>query len=80
MWPYPHVNDRSRCSCSTSAHGIAKYVHHVAKMRPMPAKATTAASTVQPSEPCTTALIDATVPMTPSPSVMITSSPYRSAM
>ena len=30
------MNDRSRCSSRTSAHGIAKYVHHVAKMRPMP--------------------------------------------
>ena len=42
------MNDRSRCSSRTSAHGIAKYVHHVANVSPTPASATTAASTVQP--------------------------------
>ena len=69
------MNDRSRCSSSTSAQGIAKYVHQVPNVRPMPAIATTAALTVQPEEPWTTALIDATVPRIPSPSVMITSRP-----
>jgi hypothetical protein len=51
-----------------------------AKVSPTPANATTPASTDHPSGPCTTALIDATVPMIPSPSVMMTSRPYRSAM
>jgi len=47
----------------------------VAKINPIPAKAKTAASSVQPASPFTTALIDATVPITPSPSVMMTSKP-----
>jgi hypothetical protein len=51
------------------------------KVSAVPARATVAASTDQPgpSGP-TTADSDATVPMMPSPSAMITSRPYRSTM
>ncbi|CAM3933989.1 hypothetical protein ISCU110981_20075 [Isoptericola cucumis] len=56
-----------------------KYVHHRPNVSPVPASATSAASTLQPCV-STTADSDATVPMTPSPRVMIARSPYRSAM
>ena len=79
MCPYPHPKTRSRCTRSTSADGMVKYIHHSPKVSPVPARATSAASQLQPCDP-TTAPSEATVPITVSPSVMIVSSPYRSAM
>ena len=51
-----------------------KYIHHMPKVRPTPASATSAASTDQPWA-CTTADTAATVPMMPSPSAMMVSRP-----
>jgi hypothetical protein len=40
---------------STSVHGTAKHIHQQPNVSPTPASASSAASTVQPASPCTTA-------------------------
>ena len=60
--------------------GTTKYIHHRLNVRPTPATAGKAASSVQPCSVCTRALRATTVPRTPPPSVMITRRPCRSAM
>ena len=73
--PVAELAARSRWRTSGSAHGTAKYIHQQPNVRPTPAMATSAASTLQPASPWTTAFSDATVPMITSPSVMISSRP-----
>lgn len=64
-----------------SPNGVAKYTHHIPKVSPTPATTTATAVPVQcvPSAPPSSPPDDATVPTTPSPSVMIANRLYRSA-